>query len=164
RSGRLAVPMLTRTLAASEGYLRTMALQVLADLGPVALDAAPAVLPLLGDPMTAPEAIRTLGEIGAKDAVPFLRPLLDHVDTEQRVAAVRALGLLRDDASRDRLRTLLADAGEALDVRVGAAFGLLCFAADDAAAEAFLAERERKKDYHEPTLQHLRERLLTLRR
>jgi hypothetical protein len=48
-------------------------------------------------------------------------------------------------------------------VRVGAAFGLLCFG-DDAAAEAFLAEREAKKDYHEPTLLHLRERLAALRR
>lgn len=158
RSGRLPVPLLMRTLVASEPYLRTMALQVLADLGTAADAATPAVLPLLGDPLTASYAVRTLGEIGARDALPFLRPLLHHVDSELRAAAAQALGVLRDEPSRDALRVRLADADETLDVRVSAAFGLLCFG-DDAAAAAFLAERADKKDYHEATLARLRERL-----
>jgi HEAT repeat protein len=164
RAGTLAVPLLARTLVASEPYLRTMALQVLADLGPAARGEAAAVIPLLGDPLTGSYAVRTLGEIGAQDAIPHLRPLLHHPDTELRAAAVQALGLLRDEPSREPLRTRLLDANEAMDVRIGAAFGLLCFAADDAAAVAFLAEREQKKDYHEPTLTRLRERLAVLRR
>lgn len=48
-------------------------------------------------------------------------------------------------------------------MRVGAAFGLLCLGAD-ADAQRFLAEREAKKDYHEPTLALLRERLAALQR
>ncbi len=162
RSGKLAVPILIRTLVASEPYLRTMALQVLADLGHAAHDASAAVLPLLGDPLTGSYAGRTLGEIGATTAIPFLRPLLHDRDIELRAAATQALGVLRDEPSREPLRTRLADAGEAMDVRVGAAFGLLCFG-EDAAAAAFLSEREQQKDYHEPTLARLRDRLAALR-
>jgi len=55
------------------------------------------------------------------------------------------------------LTRMLSDAQESFDVRVGAAFGLLCLGPNPA-AEAFFAEREAKKDYHEPTLQRLRER------
>lgn len=163
RSGVLAVPLLTRALGASEPYLRTMALQVLADLGPTARTAAPAVLPLLGDPLTAPYAMRTLGEIGATEAVPHLRARLDHIDTEVRAAAPAALGLLGDRASEAVLEQHLNDPTENLDVRVNAAFGLLCLSPHPA-AEAFLAEREQKADYHAPTLARLRERLALLPR
>lgn len=163
RAGQLAVPLLTRTLVAAEPYLRTMALQVLAELGPAAAAAAPAVLPLLGDPLTASYAVRTLGELGAKDATLHLRGKLLDTDTELRAAACQALGLLRDEASRESLRARLRDGFETADVRVGAAFGLACFG-PDAEAEAFLAEREQKRDYHEATLRRLRERLAALGR
>jgi HEAT repeat protein len=156
RCGRLPVPLLVQTLTAEEPYLRTMALQVLADIGAPALDAAPAVLPLLGDPLTASYAVRTLGEIGATDAVPHLRPLLSHPDTERRAAATQALGVLQDHASAAALTGRMQDENEVLDVRVGAAFGLLCLGANPD-ADAFLTARER--DYHAPTLARLRERL-----
>jgi HEAT repeat protein len=163
RAGRLCVPMLVHALGASEHYLRTMALQVLTELGTAAAAAGPAVMPLLGDPLTAAYAVRALGEIGAMDAAPYLRTMLGHFDTELRAAAAQALGLLRDEASRPALRERLADAKEAMDVRVNAAFALRCFG-DDAEAETFLAEREAKKDYHEPMLARLRERLAALKR
>jgi len=163
RAGRLAVPLLARTLAANEPYLRTMALQVLADLGTAAAQSASAVMPLLGDPLTGSYAVRTLGEIGATSALPSLRPLLASADIELRAAAAQALGVLRDETSREPLRQRLADPAETMDVRVGAAFGLLCFGADGP-AEAFLAERETNRDYHEPTLARYRERLAALRR
>jgi HEAT repeat protein len=158
RAGVLAVPLVTRILDASEPYLRTMALQVLADLGPVALPSAPAVLPLLADPLTGSYAVRTLGEIGAADALPFLRPMLASGDLELRAAAAQALGWMRDEASRAALRERLQDAGESLDVRVGAAFGLCCFGNEPEAAK-FLAERDAKQDYHAQTLARMRERL-----
>ncbi|MFN9274851.1 MAG: HEAT repeat domain-containing protein [Planctomycetota bacterium] len=161
RAGALSVPLLTRILDASEPYLRTLALQVLADLGPVARPSSSAVLPLLGDTLTASYAVRTLGECGAHEALPFLRPLLTSGDLELRTAAARSLGLLRDEPSRPGLRARLADAAESLDVRVAAAFGLCCFGGEPEAA-AFLAEREAKKDYHEQTLARLRERLTAL--
>jgi len=163
RAGRLPVPLLARVLVASEPYLRSAALELLARIGPPARDAGPAVLPLLADPLTSSYAVRTLGDIGCVDALPYLRPLLGHVDTELRKASAEALGVLRDEPSRAGLRTRLRDGGEALVVRVSAAFGLRCYG-DDAEAEAFLAERELKKDYHEPTLRLLRDRLTTLPR
>ena len=163
RAGSLSVPLVTRILDASEPYLRTLALQVLADLGPVARPASSAVLPLLGDPLTSSYAVRTLGECGAHEALPFLRPLLGSADLELRTAAARSLGLLRDEPSRAGLRARLADAAESMDVRVAAAFGLCCFGGEPEAA-AFLAEREAKKDYHEQTLARLRERLTALGR
>jgi HEAT repeat protein len=163
RSGKLPLPILQATLQAEEPYLRTIALQILGELGQCAHDAGPAVLPLLGDPLTGSYAIRTLGEIGAKDAIPHLRARLTAVDTELRAAATMALGLLGDKDSGKALALVLAHGTESLDVRVGAAFGLLCLG-PDAAAEAFLAEREQKGDYHAPTLARLRERLKNLPR
>lgn len=159
RAGKVGVPMLTRTLSASEHYLRTMVLQILVVLGPCARDAGPAVLALLPDPKTALYAVRALGEIGDTDAIPYLRPLLGSFDTELRSAATQALGLLGDEASRAALVALMADETEAMDVRVGAAFALCCLGGDDAAAKAFLDQREQRADYHLPTLQLLREKL-----
>ncbi|MGE3175318.1 MAG: HEAT repeat domain-containing protein [Planctomycetota bacterium] len=162
RSGVLALPLLRRALTAEEPYLRTMALQVLADLGPAARDCAGAVLPLLADPLTASYALRALGELGDPAMAPHLRARLSSLDTEQRAAAAGALGVLGDAASRPRLRALLQDATEVLDVRVQAAFALR-FLGDDAEAEAFLGEREAKGDYHAPTLAKLRDRLAARR-
>lgn len=158
RAGVLGVPLLTKMLDASEPYLRTMALQVLADLGAVAKPATPAILPLLGDPLTGSYAVRTLGLCGASEALPFLRPMLQGSDLELRTAAAQALGSLRDEASRAALKARLLDAAESMDVRVSAAFGLCCFGGEPEAA-AYLAEREARKDYHPQTLARLRERL-----
>lgn len=158
RCGRLPLPLLTRALSASEHYLRTMAMQVLAELGPCAKDVGPALLPLLGDPLTGSFAARALGEIGIAEAVVHLRARLAVPDTETRAEAAKALGLLRDAGSAPALGKLLDDGNEPLDVRVGAAFALLCLG-PHAGAGAFLAEREAKQDYHESTLRQLRERL-----
>lgn len=158
RAGRLGLPMLSEALTATEHYLRTMALQVLAELGPTANSTVDAVLPLLGDPFTAPYAVRTLGEIGGEKALPQLRSALDTSDSELRAAAAQALGLLGDRTGVPALQARLRDGNETTDVRVSAAFGLRCFG-DDAEAEAYLAEREAKQDYHQPMLVRLRERL-----
>lgn len=163
RGGALVVPRLTRTLQASEPYLRSMALDVLTQLGPIAHSAGPALLPLLQDPLTASYAVRTLGEIGHQEAVPHLRARLDDLDAEMRAACVQALGVLRDTASAAAFDKLLADANQPMDVRVNAAFALLCLGAHPA-ADAFLQERAAKHDYHEPTLNWLRDRLAAVAR
>lgn len=156
--GKLGLPLMARAIHADQHYIRTMPLQELARLGPAARPVQPQILPLLGDPLSAPYAVAALGEIGATDALPFLRPMLDAREIELRAAATKALGLLGDQASRAKLEQLLQDQNEVLDVRVGAAFGLLCLG-EHPAAEAFLQERERQNDYHEQVLEQLRERL-----
>ncbi|MEZ6038449.1 MAG: HEAT repeat domain-containing protein [Planctomycetota bacterium] len=158
RLGVPGVPMLVRALVADERYLRTMPLQVLAELGHSASSAAPAVLPLLGDPLTQAYAVRALGELGAAEALPHLRPMLTERDTELRCASAEAVGLIGDEQSRPALQKLLNDQSEVMDVRVNAAFGLLCLG-PDAAARAFLDERAAKKDYHDAMLTQLEERL-----
>ncbi|MCB9877238.1 MAG: HEAT repeat domain-containing protein [Planctomycetes bacterium] len=158
RLGVPGVPMLVRALVADERYLRTMPLQVLAELGHSAAAAAPAVLPLLADPLTQSYAVRALGEIGATEALPHLRPMLTDRDTELRCASAQAVGLLGDESSRAELQRLMNDQNEVMDVRVDAAFGLLCLG-PAAAARAFLDERATKKDYHDAMLTQLEERL-----
>lgn len=158
RSGTLAVPLLQQALGATEPYLRSVALVLLADLGPAAANAGAAILPLLGDPLTEAYAVRALGEVGYAPAIPHLRPRLTVGDVELRAMVAQSLGLLGDTQSRAALQRALADIAEAVDVRVGAAFGLLCLG-DDPAATDYLAERERLQDFHPPTLRRLRERL-----
>ncbi|MBZ0150629.1 MAG: HEAT repeat domain-containing protein [Planctomycetes bacterium] len=163
RGGALVVPRLMRTLQASEPYLRSMALDVLTQLGPIAHRAGPALLPLLQDPLTASYAVRTLGEIGCQDAVPHLRARLGDPDAEMRAACVQALGVLQDAASAATFEQLLEDPGQPMDVRVNAAFALLCLGANPG-ADTFLKQREAQHDYHEPTLSWLRDRLATVTR
>jgi hypothetical protein len=158
RLGAAGVPMLTRTLQAEEHYLRTMPLQILAELGAAATGATGAILPLLSDPLTASYAVRALGEIGATSALPHLRPLLEDPDTELRAATTQAVGLLGDTDSAPLLEARLQDPKESMDVRVGAAFGLLCLG-EHPSASAYLAAREAEEDYHGPTLTRLLERL-----
>lgn len=157
-AGQLAVPMLARTAHAEEHYMRTTPLQIMAELGPAAKAAMPDVLPLLQDPLTSAYAVRALGEMGDPGVLPHLRPLLTDRETELRAAAAQALGLLADEQSRPALEARLNDPNEVMDVRVNAAFGLLCLGAHPA-AQSFLDEREAKHDYHEPTLARLKERL-----
>ena len=156
--GVLGVPMLCRMAVDERHHLRTMPLEVMANLGHAARSAADAVLPLLGDTASCADAIRALGEIGATQHAVFVRRFLGDPDSELRRASVIALGLLKDEASRATFQKLLRDGKETLDVRVGAAFALRCFG-DDADAEAFLAERKEKADYHTGVLTMLRERL-----
>ena len=158
RLGTIGVPMLTRTLQAQEHYLRTMPLQILAELGTAASGATAAILPLLADPLTASYAVRALGELHATTALDHLRPLLEDPDTELRAAAAQALGLLDDTDSLPQLEARLQDPDESMDVRVAAAFGLLCIG-EHQAARAYLDARQAEKDYHEPILTRLFERL-----
>lgn len=161
--GRRGVPMMARMVVDQRHHLRTMPLKEFANLRQSAHGAADTVLPLLGDVASCADAIRTLGEIGAAQHAPFLRPFLLDPDSELRAAAVKALGVLRDEPSRATFQKLLRDAQETRDVRVGAAFALRCFG-DDAEAEAYLADRAQKGDYHASVLAALRERLTTMAR
>lgn len=158
RLGKLAVPHLAAPLHAEEPYLRTMVLQVIAGIGPAALPLADAIVPLLGDPLTASYALRALGEIGATTAADHVLARLSVVDTELRAAAANAAGVMRLEAARPRLEALLADPNEPADVRVQAAFAL-CRLGAHPAARSFLDERQQKGDYHTPTLALLLERL-----
>lgn len=154
RAGRLGLPTVERGLSASEPYLRSVTIDIATALGPVARGLGPSLLPLVGDPLTSSSAMRALGAVGYEEALPHLRARLDSVDTETRTAAAEALGLVGDTTMAERLRAAMKDEGESMDVRVKAAFALRCFG-PEAAADAFLAERGAKGDFHAPALRLL---------
>ena len=158
RSGVLALPTVEIAITAAEPYLRSVALQILAELGRTANPLCTKTLPLLGDPLTAAYAMRALGELGCSDATAHLVARLSSPDIELRASAAGALGLFGATEHAPALAALMADANEAMDVRVQSAFALRCIG-DNSAAVAFLAERKQKGDYHAPTLQILEDRL-----
>jgi hypothetical protein len=160
-AGRLGLPMVRLSLSAEERYLRDLGLQIVILLGPVAGELQDAVLPLLGDPLMAAYAVRALGEMRGKGALPYVRPLLDSNDLELRCAAAGALGLLGDRADMPRLTALQNDDKQPLDLRVQAAFSLAVFETERP-ARAFLLRLKQDGKFHEPTLNRLLERLQQL--
>ena len=158
RSGVHGLSTLQIALSASEPYLRSVALQILPELGRAALPLCPHVLPLLGDPLTQFYAMRALGELGCSEAAPHLIARLDARETEARASAAGALGLLGDATIAQRLSQRMVDPAQPLDVRVQCAFAL-CMLRDDKDAAAFLTEREQKGDYHKDELAILQARL-----
>jgi HEAT repeat protein len=154
RVGKLALPLLREAIGATEPFLRTHGLEVLRDLGLVGAELAPAVLPLLKDPLSRVDASRALAHMRAKLAVPHLTAWLGSPDLELRTAAAYALGPLGDPATLPLLRAKLADEQETIDVRVMAAFSVALFELDRP-AHRFLRELRDRKAYHEPTLTEL---------
>lgn len=147
RAGVHGLPTIAIALKASEPYLRSVALQILAELGRTATPLCQDLLPLLGDPLTEAYAMRALGELGCAEAAPHLVARLSARQTEIRASAAGALGLLGDQSVAPRLSAMMQDATQPLDVRVQCAFALRMFG-DSPEASAFLTEREQKGDYH----------------
>lgn len=156
RMGVLGIPLLVEALHARDVYVRTHALEVVRKLGHVARAAAPDVLPLLGDELTRVDAVRVLGAIEARGAVPHLRARLRDSDAGVRAAAAGSLGPLGAAAARSELGRLWRD-DAVMDVRVRAAFSAALLGDDDALA--WLRQRLNAGDYHAPTVQELLDRL-----
>jgi eukaryotic-like serine/threonine-protein kinase len=84
--------------------------------------AVPAIIKMLsGDPRSIPAAARALGKLAGKDAVPHLRPLLDHRDKQVRIEAMKALAEAADPANADTLITRLARESSSMDPAVAEA-------------------------------------------
>lgn len=158
RLGRVSLPLLRRAIAAQEPFLRTHALEILRELGPLAIELAPATLPLLGDHLCRVDAARALAALRADAAAPFLRTWLADADVELRAVAAGALGPLGDRAAEPLLLARMRDEREAMDVRVQAAFSVALFDRDRPAMH-FLRQRLAAGDYHAPTLREILERI-----
>ncbi len=106
--------------------------------------AANPLLAVLGD-VTEPEReplIELLGRVGAARALPTLRALLTHRDTELRLSAVRAMGAIGDPEGAAALLPLLDDPDARLRYEAARALGA---AAPPDIAEGLLARlRERE--------------------
>jgi HEAT repeat protein len=79
-----ALPFVLKCLTGDNPQLRSGAVNVIANLGPAASSAVPALIPMLSDPQLRFNAIRALGAIGpaASAAVPALKELAqpDHIE------------------------------------------------------------------------------------
>jgi HEAT repeat protein len=103
--GASVVPALVEALGHKEA--RYWASLVLAEIGPAAKDAAPALAKILSDerPEVRLEALVALGEIGpdAKVAVPAAIKALDDKEVSVQYAAVYALGQIEDPSAAEAL-------------------------------------------------------------
>lgn len=137
---RRAVASLMRALTCSDFYVREAAAQSLEMLGDVSCvplliellkDNVPGTLPATEPPQLAQPfdaILEALGTLGAKEAIPYIHPFLDHFIPRIQYAAARAMYQLSDDPHQasqygDRLiqelsndnlqlrRTVLADLG-----------------------------------------------------
>ncbi len=154
RSGTLGLEMLRPCLLASEPFLRTHSLEIVRDLGVAASPLTDAVLPLLGDPLTRADAVRTLGRLRAVAVAPRLREWLAHENLEVRCAAAGALGPIGDRTALPTLRQFVDDPKAPMDLRVQAAFSLAILELDRPGYR-FLLRQLDAGDYHEPTLREL---------
>jgi HEAT repeat protein len=151
RLGVDALPLLSDTAWATETELRVQTLEIVLALGPVAAPLTPRLLALLGDPRAVGDALVTLGNVGATEAVPHLAFHLNGDDPELAMRAALGFGALGDKAALPALRARFDDPKATLDVRVACAYALgMC--GDDGTGRSFLQERLDRGEYHEPRL------------
>lgn len=135
-AGKDAVPGLIEALKHPEAAY--WALQILADIGPDAADAAPAVAPLLTDARAEVrrEAVLCLGHLGqaAKPQAAAILALAGDKDSGTRAAVVWSAVMVGADAAtaKEPVAKLQADADPL--VQLVAAWGNARFSPDDAAA------------------------------
>jgi HEAT repeat protein len=123
---------LLKELKSKNPEKRSAALMALADLGPKAAPAIPALAEILPgfDEEQRLLATLALGKIG-KASLPAALKLLDHEDETTRYYAVWTLGIIGKDAQADALRLLSTfEKDEDEEVRVKAAYALARIAPD----------------------------------
>lgn len=158
RMGRVGMDDLELALSAREPYLRNHSLEVVRDLERVATRLAPAVRPLLRDPLSRALACRTLGAIGDARAIPWCIDFLDSPHLELRTAAATALGSLGASEAKPKLTALVRDEATPMDLRVAAA-GSLAILELERPWWRWLVELRSKGGYHAPTLDELLDRI-----
>lgn len=154
RAGKLGFDDLRLALGASEVHLRNHALEVLRGLGKVAHELRDHVRPLLADPLSRSMALRVLGAIEDREALPWCRELLNDSDLEVRVAAATALGTIADAGAKYLLFAIANDEAEVMDLRVAAAASLARLELERPWWR-WLVEARKAGSYHKETLDEL---------
>lgn len=102
-----AVQHLIEATTDEDWWVRERSADALGEIGDIR--AIPALVNMLSaDPRSIPAAIRALSKLAGKDAVPHLKPLLEHKDKEVRVEAMKALAETADPAEADTVIARIA--------------------------------------------------------
>jgi serine/threonine-protein kinase len=102
-----AVKHLIAATEDEDWWVRERAADALGEIGDPR--AIPALVEMLaGEPRSIPAAARALGKVAGDEALPHLKPLLDHKDKEVRIEAMKALAEAADPAESDELVARIA--------------------------------------------------------
>jgi eukaryotic-like serine/threonine-protein kinase len=105
-----AVQHLIKATADSDWWVRERSADALGEIGD--MRAVPAIIKMLaGDPRSIPAAVRALAKLAGKDALPHIKPLLEHKETQVRVEVINALAEISDPAQADSIIQRLAREG-----------------------------------------------------
>jgi eukaryotic-like serine/threonine-protein kinase len=106
-----AVQHLIKATTDEDWWVRERAADALGEIGNV--EAVPALIRMLSDdPRSIPAAVRALAKVGGAEALPHIKPLLDHKDAQVRVEAINALGEMADAGTADSIMRRIAREGE----------------------------------------------------
>jgi eukaryotic-like serine/threonine-protein kinase len=105
-----AVQHLIKATADSDWWVRERSADALGEIGD--MRAVPAIIKMLaGDPRSVPAAVRALAKLAGKEALPHIKPLLEHKETQIRVEVINALAEISDPAQADSIIQRLAREG-----------------------------------------------------
>lgn len=101
-------------------WVRERSADALGEIGDVR--AVPAIIKMLSaEPRSIPAAVRALGKLAGKDAVPHLKPLLEHKDKQVRIEVMNTLAEITDPASADTIIARIARESSSQDPSISEA-------------------------------------------
>lgn len=109
-----AVKHLIQATTDEDWWVRDRSADALGEIGDVR--AVPALIKMLsGEPRSVPAGVRALAKLAGEDAVPHLRPLLEHKDPQVRVEVIHALAETANPTAADSLIQRIARDGTSRD-------------------------------------------------
>jgi eukaryotic-like serine/threonine-protein kinase len=115
-----AVQHLIAATTDDDWWVSERAADALGEIGD--MRAVPALIKMLSaEPRSIPAAVRSLGKLAGKDAIPHLQPLLEHKDKQVRIEVMKTLAEIADPAAADTLIARIARESTSKDPSVSEA-------------------------------------------
>ena len=115
-----AVQHLIAATTDSDWWVSERAADALGEIGD--MRAVPALIKMLSaEPRSIPAAVRSLGKLAGKDAVPHLKPLLEHKHKQVRIEVMKTLAEITDPATADTIIARIARESSSQDPSVSEA-------------------------------------------
>jgi eukaryotic-like serine/threonine-protein kinase len=115
-----AVQHLITATTDKDWWVSERAADALGEIGD--MRAVPALIKMLAaESRSIPAAVRSLGKLAGKDAIPHLKPLLEHRDKQVRIEVMKTLAEIADPAAADSLIARIARESASQDPSVSEA-------------------------------------------